>query len=456
MEYTELREKYQNFYYHAYTVFETEKNIRICYAFSIEGLEEFHPEWIIPKPAKETIGNYRSLREAAFSLGLVELISYWKLTCSPHVWIQCGTLNDAQKQWWKKLYFNGLGEFFYRNQIEADLSTFMDLRTTGMKIDGDQDMREFAGNLIPVGGGKDSFVTMDLLQEEMQKNHVFVINAVASAVHSAQAAGYDGDRLILAKRTLDPAMLELNRQGYLNGHTPFSALAAFASTLTALVYCKRYVILSNEASADEATVKDSTVNHQYSKTFAFEGDFDAYFQTYISKKVFYFSLLRPLSELQITGMFSRLKSFHNVFRSCNVGQKDEIWCGHCAKCLFVYIMLSAFLTDTELCKIFGTDMLNDRSMLPLFEQLSGIQDNKPFECVGTRDEVNTAICMSIRRHQKAGMTLPYLYQLYSRTSYYAAYRERQVQYIKGNEKHHLPEHFQALLRRRLKEMEEYA
>lgn len=456
MEYTELREKYRNFYYHAYTISETEECVQIRYDFAIEELGEFHPEWTIPKPTKEMVGCYRSVREAVFSLGLVELISYWKLTCSPQVLIQCGTLNRTQKHWWKKLYFNGLGEFFYRNRIMADPVSFMELETTGEKTEGAQDSRSFAGNLIPVGGGKDSFVTLDLLCAEKEKNHAFVINAVASAIHSAQAAGYDGERLIVAKRTLDQKMLALNRQGYLNGHTPFSALAAFSSTLTALIYRKRYVVLSNEASADEATIKDSTVNHQYSKTFTFERDFDMYFHTCISKEVFYFSLLRPLSELQIAGLFSRLKAFHPVFRSCNVGQKSESWCGHCAKCLFVCIMLSAFLSDEELCAIFHADMLNDVSLRPLFEQLTGMQDDKPFECVGTRDEVNTAICMSIRRHRQAGIALPTLYRMYMQTAYYAAYRNRRVDYTIQHAEHHVPEHFQVLLRRRLEEMERYA
>ncbi len=456
MNYTELREKYQKFYYHAYTIFETEENLHIRYAFSIDGLAEFHPEWMIPKPTKEVVGNRRSVREAAFSLGLVELISYWKLTCSPQVMISCGFLSDEQKQWWKKLYFNGLGEFFYRNRIAADPATFLSLETTGTEIGGEEDTHPFAGNLIPVGGGKDSFVTLDVLQSEKEINHAFVINAIAAAIHSAQAAGYTGERLISVKRTLDPTMLELNRQGYLNGHTPFSALVAFASTLTALVYHKRYVVLSNEASANEATVKGSFVNHQYSKTFEFEQDFDAYFHTYIAKDVFYFSLLRPLSELQIAGIFSRLKPFHAVFRSCNVGQKSESWCGHCAKCLFVCVMLSAFLSDAELVSVFGTDMLNDPAMQSLFEQLTGMQDNKPFECVGTRSEVNTAVCMSIARHQKAALALPLLYQRYTETSYYPTYRRRQVRYDEWNSYNHVPAHFQTLLKRRLKEMNAYA
>ena len=102
-------------------------------------------------------------------------------------------------------------------------------------------------------------------------------NSIISAVNAAHAAGYEeGKDLLLVKRTLDQNMLDLNQQGYLNGHTPFSAMAAFASYLTAMVWGRKYITLSNEASANESTIKGSSVNHQYSKTFEFEKDFNEY------------------------------------------------------------------------------------------------------------------------------------------------------------------------------------
>lgn len=63
-----------------------------------------------------------------FSLGMVELVSYWKITCSPEVIVEAGVLNDRQILWWKDLYFNGLGEFFYVNDIsEANAQDFMEI-----------------------------------------------------------------------------------------------------------------------------------------------------------------------------------------------------------------------------------------------------------------------------------------------------------------------------------------
>ncbi len=451
-KYEDLIQEYPRFIYHDFHVTEDEENLYIVYDFEIEKLSQFHPTFTLKKPDSGMIANEEMIRKAAFSLGMVELISYWKISCPKEVWIACNNLNEDQVSWWKKLYFNGLGEFFFKNGIDVTMDNFMHISSIPESITGKSDHRVFSGNLIPVGGGKDSFVSLDLLKGMKDDNHAFVINRVMSAIHSAQAAGYDGDTLINPIRTLDQNMLELNKQGFLNGHTPFSAMAAFAAYLTALVYNKKYIILSNEDSANESTVKGSSVNHQYSKTFEFEEDFNAYIAKYLNPEIHYFSFLRPLSELQIAGMFAQLKQYHAIFRSCNVGSKEEKWCGHCAKCLFVCIMMTAYLSEEEVIAIFGKNMLNDPEMLDLFEQLSGMTDDKPFECVGTRDEVNIAISMGIRRYQDAGLPLPKLYQYYYESEYYAFYKDRTVSWDSYQTQNLLPDTYAEILKARMEQM----
>ena len=72
------------------------------------------------------------MQDMIFSLGMVELVSYWKIACPPTVAVEAGWLNQDQIDWWKDLYFNGLGEFFYVNGIkEADPNHFMDIRCVG-------------------------------------------------------------------------------------------------------------------------------------------------------------------------------------------------------------------------------------------------------------------------------------------------------------------------------------
>ena len=255
------------------------------------------------------------------------------------------------------------------------------------------DTSSYNGYLVPVGGGKDSVVSLATLEgEDVTTFHINTSKAIEDVIEVFN--NHESD--IFVKRTLDKRMLELNAEGYLNGHTPFSAMAAFVSFLTAFLNGQKYIALSNETSANESTVKDSEVNHQYSKSLEFEQDFFDYIRTVTDSDIHYFSLLRPLNELQIAKIFSKQNKYHPYFRSCNVGSKKDMWCGNCPKCLFVYIIMRPFLSEEELNKVFGTNLLNKESLDKDFRELVGIDENKPFECVGTREEVNAALIKCIK------------------------------------------------------------
>ena len=172
-------------------------------------------------------------------------------------------------------------------------------------------------------------------------------------------------------------------------------MLGFNTILASVLSGRRNIALSNESSANEATVEGSSINHQYSKSFEFEQDFRAYVHQFISPKPNYFSFLRPLSELQIAAFFSRFEAYHNVFKSCNAGSKTDIWCGNCPKCLFTFIILSPFLGEKRLSEIFGKDLFKDTSLTPYLRQLTGMDNVKPFECVGTIDEVNASLQQTI-------------------------------------------------------------
>ena len=241
---------------------------------------------------------------------MVELISYWKTACPPKVIVEAGDLTAEQILWWKDLYFNGLGEFYYTNGISENQEDFMEIVSAGQEISADAlSDRRLEGCLVPVGGGKDSAVTLSLLKGEKETNCCYIINPRGATLKTVERAGYGETQMCCVKRTLDKNMLELNKQGYLNGHTPFSAIVAFSATIAAYMEGKKYIVLSNESSANESTVEGSTVNHQYSKSFRFEKAFHDYEAEYIGSGTYYFSMLRPLSEFQIAGYFANAGSF---------------------------------------------------------------------------------------------------------------------------------------------------
>lgn len=385
----QLRNEHRLFIYDGFKLEDEGSFLHITYRFDIPSLCSFQPEWRFPKSV--SVKPDDTLRAMCFSLGMAELVSYWKCCCPPAVEVRCGALDEQQIGWWKKLWFNGLGEFFYLNGISCTSDDFMTLTADGPDFETTVSSGE--GFLAPVGGGKDSAVTLELLKRTGETVTCFTVNPRKATRDTCQRSGLGKGCEV--SRTLDKRLLELNSRGFLNGHTPFSSVVAFASLIAARLCGRRYIALSNESSANEPTTV-SGANHQYSKSFEFESDFRQY-AAKLDGGIEYFSLLRPLSEYQITKLFSRYQ-YLDVFRSCNAGSKTDSWCGKCPKCLFVAIMLSAFLDRRAITGIFGTDILDDSSLISTLDKLTGLDPEKPFECVGSRSEAVFALRKASERY----------------------------------------------------------
>jgi len=397
-KYTGFRKNYSKFIYEYFSIVDNPQEIAVKYFFSVDDRHKFTPSFSISKRGNSwSTYDKDFLENLVFQIGLVELISYWKAICPKAVIIKAGKLDESQIEFWKKLYFNGLGEFFYLNGIEADFDNFMVLYS--------ESEREFKKSftettnqqvIVPIGGGKDSAVTLELLKEKMSVIP-FIVNPRKASLDTVKIAGFDSKKTFEIQRMIDPHLIKLNNEGFLNGHTPFSALLAFMTVLAAAITNSKFIALSNESSANEPTVSTGA-NHQYSKSFEFELDFRNYCKSYLSENIEYFSFLRPLNEFGIARLFSGMKKYHGAFRSCNVGSKADSWCGKCPKCLFTFIMLSPFIENEKVNRIFGKNLFADESLIPFLDELTGVADEKPFECVGTIDEVNFALHKTLQRY----------------------------------------------------------
>lgn len=439
-------EKYDTFLYKEYKIEDQGKNIKITYSLEIPGLETFEPTLELPKIATKKITPL--VEELAFHIGLIELISYWKCCCPRNVIIKCGYLNEEQKNWFKKLYFLGLGEFFYTNNLQVKEDTFMNITCSGIKKDYQDENYHGFGSIIAIGGGKDSCVSLELTKS-LENRVGFIINPKEVMLECAKTAGLNENQILKVKRTISPNLIKRNEEGFLNGHTPFSAMVAFVSFLTAYLNDKQYIILSNESSANESNVINTKVNHQYSKTFEFEKDFNDYTKKYFPINIHYFSILRPLTEYQIGMLFSKIPQYHKIFKSCNKGSKQHpwIWCGTCSKCLFVFSLLSPFLYKEELTEIFGKDLFEDEKLTETMKDLLGYGEHKPFDCVGTYEEVNYAITKTILNLEKKEQKLPYLLQFY-KDNYPLADLSRKLETY-YNYEHNLPSSFEQILKEKL-------
>lgn len=442
MDFNELRNTYKKFVYKDYEIIDADDKIIIKYYFEIPGLTKFEPsiEMLKKNFIIENI-NTKFTENLVFNLGMVEAISYFKATCSPEFVIECGNLDEDQQKWFRKLFYLGLGEFRFINKIKVEEDEFVKFISNKESEKIETISRDLDGIIIPIGGGKDSNVTLDLLKDYKDKSYVFRIGSREVPLKSAEIAGFKRDEIIEVKRTIDKNILDLNSKGFLNGHTPFSAMVAFLTYLIAFLLGKKYIALSNEDSANESNVVGEKINHQYSKSLEFENDFRWYANKYLKADVEYFSMLRPISELQIAMLFSKLEKFHPIFNSCNVGSKSEPWkwCCNCPKCLFVYTILSPFLYKEKLVNIFGEDLFEREDLLKTFIELCGYGETKPFECVGTYDEIRYAITKTI---EKIDGDLPTLLKYYD--DKFEKVNSNLLEYY--NENNNLPEEFEKILK----------
>ena len=417
--FNQYRMMFPEFSYDSYHYEVADDGFHLRFRFSLNERIVFEPTAFFP--ARKFLNFHQPkplLDQLVFQIGMIELISYWKACCPPTVVVRCAPC-AIDEAFWKKLYWNGLGEFFYINQITTDFEKFLKIR---VESDGRVESGEWGvescergglsvesgeGYLVPIGGGKDSVVTLEALAQAGCRVRPLIMNPRGATTLCAERAGFAMDEVLVIQRTIHPQLLELNKKGCLNGHTPFSAMLAFYTLLASAFSGIPNVALSNECSANESTVAGSAVNHQYSKSLEFEDDFRAYVAHTMGLKTNYFSFLRPLSELQIAMLFAKEPKYFDVFKSCNKGSKEDIWCGNCPKCLFAYIILSPFIAPERLQTIFGKDLLNDESLRFFLRQLIGEEETKPFECVGTIDEVRQALSLTAERWYR-GKELPLL------------------------------------------------
>jgi hypothetical protein len=331
-------------------------------------------------------------------------VSYYKAAVPPV--IEAEPVCDADADFWDELYSEGMGEFYFRNGLSIRQSA--KFPRGGSLPTLSPVPPEAKSSFVLLGGGKDSALVSDIVLDQGGRASAFSLGGSIWAQRSASAAGLE---LHTAKRTIDRQLLELNARGAWNGHVPISACIAFIATLAAYAARVENVIVGNERGADEHNVicDGFKINHQWSKSLRFETLFQQWCGRHLQGQTHYFSLLRPLSEIHIAKLFAGLPQHFENFTSCNVNfkisqaQAAQRWCGRCAKCVFVYLLMTPHLTPAQADSIFGANFLEQEHNRETLAALLGLRDIKPFDCVGTIDESRLSFSSLHRQQRLRGM-----------------------------------------------------
>jgi hypothetical protein len=325
-------------------------------------------------------------------------VSYFKTAAPPQVSCETGAPPTAAAKLLEALYSDGLGEFAYTNALPAlPRPRFPRSAPDGARGAQAPGPRELARVLVPVGGGKDSAVALEIVRRSGLELALFSIGDAPAIARTVAVAGLPH---LLVRRRLDPGLAQLNRSGALNGHVPVTAIVSCVGALTAALAGFDAVAMANERSASSGNLMwdGIEVNHQYSKSLPAERLLASALAE-IPGAPAYFSVLRPASELAIARAFARMEPYHNAFTSCNAifrtdpSLRAPSWCCDCPKCRFVFLILAPFCEPAHLREIFGRDLLDEEDQFEGFALLTAAGGPKPFECVGEEQESLAAIRM---------------------------------------------------------------
>ncbi len=449
-----LRNRHSRFIYENYLWHLEDSQLLITFYFLQEPDIRFSPQIRISSTQPILNQSKQVLDRLVFHLGLIELLSYWKAACSQKIVIQPEAFQQETSDFWYELFSKGMGEYFYVNQLDFKVSNFIQVESS-KKISGSYKAANLNAwlndALLMISGGKDSALSASLLQKMDVPFNAMLLNPTNSAWRIAEKAGCQ--KPIVIQRKIDPALLQLNDKGYLNGHTPFSALLAMLGVISGVLYGYRTVIASNEASCNTPYVDylGEAINHQYSKTHAFERMFDGYLRHHLVTGMQYLSLLRPLREIQVIGLFSSYPDMLKAFRSCNKNQKKDSWCLQCPKCTALFTLFYPFLQQEQLLEIFGGNLFENVWNLEVLYAILGERDHRPFECIATKEEVLTALHLSIQKHDRNHTPLPQLLQ-HANTHILPKYtniiNNRTEILFDWNEEHNLPSSWADLLQKK--------
>ncbi|MDB5168982.1 MAG: hypothetical protein JWO41_338 [Candidatus Saccharibacteria bacterium] len=341
----------------------------------------------------------QALDRALQLLFFIAGVSYYKMYLAPEIVVETGQIDTPLAAFLTKTYQKGLGEFFVVNQLDVQTPIDFPINTEALAPVATNS----EGLLVGIGGGKDSLLSAELLKATTvittwSLNHRSQLEPLISVL---------GTHHLWVGRTWDPQIASLNKQGALNGHVPISAIFSAVGSIVSILSGKRDAIVSNESSASEPTMEyqGQSINHQYSKSLEYEIDFQACLSRLFGSSLRYYSLLRPFSELHIAELFAQngYEKYKTVFSSCNRAfthdQNHMFWCGECAKCAFVFLILTPFIEQADLEQLWGgKNLLLDPTLQQTYKQLLGIEGDKPFDCVGEIKEARAAMRLAQQKY----------------------------------------------------------
>jgi hypothetical protein len=326
------------------------------------------------------------------TLGMIFVPYFFPLADFGTVSIESRFFHDRHRHFWEQFFWQGLAEFRYVNGLEPTRRIRVLGGASGegpapLKVESDPRL------LLLNGGGKDTAVLIEIVRAMAVPFGIFSWQPNEARIRIAEIA--TAREHLRATTHIDEGIARFARYRWFSA-VP-GAVVSFLALIVAYLHRYRYVALGNEYSANFGNVgyRGMEINHQYTKSFEFETAFDEFVHAHLIQGIRTFSLLRPLYDLRIAKLFSRMEGYFPAFVSCNDGDYGT-WCKRCPKCAFVFLALRAFLAEEKLREIFGENLFQRREIRAhLYDMVAG--SVHPWECIGTKEECRFALRLVLDR-----------------------------------------------------------
>ncbi|HEX3411032.1 MAG TPA: hypothetical protein VHT00_04870, partial [Stellaceae bacterium] len=230
---------YSEFVFEDYRYDPALSTLSLCYSY--KGGPRFEEQLIfdfVPRQVSPAAGE---VLDRIFRLILLlSGVSYYKAFIPKVLTCRAFDLDEKTAEFLQNFYEKGLAEFAFRNGVS--LHGHFRFQSSSTPPATPITLHLPRRTCVPVGGGKDSIVTIECLRQGGERLTLFSLGdaePIAACVATAKLP------FIRVRRRLDPGLLKLNEAGALNGHVPITGiLSAIALACAAMSGCDA-VAMSN-------------------------------------------------------------------------------------------------------------------------------------------------------------------------------------------------------------------
>ena len=259
--------------------------------------------------------------------------------------------------------------------------------------------------LVLCGGGKDSLVTMKLLERagidydtfvyahstygRGQRQHDLIDGLVAHCkTRQVHRAWVVDDAL---EAPISGAYPDLGIRGIVSAETVSSYWLALP---VALQHGFTEVALGITRSTDEHNLVWDKTGEEINYLWGMSAEAERMLHDYMSRELVsnlrMFHLLRPIYDVTVFSLLSRDLTAVPATHSC---AQQKPWCCRCAKCLYVWMSYVAWLPPETVAACFDVNLFSIPQNRTLLRKMLGLESHKPTDCVGTVSEARLAFAM---------------------------------------------------------------